>query len=159
VGDEVMLSTKNLPDARPKKKLSYKFTGPFEIEDIVGKQAYRLRLPEKWRIHPVFHVSLLEPYYRNASTVAPEDMILVGEDEEWEVEDILDDKPRYGKPWYLVRWKGFPPCEDSWIPKAYLAHAQRKLKEYETKGPPNPQISKARKPRLRVRKEDPGEEQ
>ena len=26
----------------------------------VGKQAYKLELPKKWRIHDVFHVSLLE---------------------------------------------------------------------------------------------------
>lgn len=26
----------------------------------VGKQAYKLELPKKWRIHDVFHLSLLE---------------------------------------------------------------------------------------------------
>ena len=26
----------------------------------VGKQAYKLELPNKWRIHDVFHMSLLE---------------------------------------------------------------------------------------------------
>ena len=27
---------------------------------LVGKQVYKLELPKKWRIHDVFHVSLLE---------------------------------------------------------------------------------------------------
>ena len=27
---------------------------------LVGKQAYKLELPKKWRIHNVFYVSLLE---------------------------------------------------------------------------------------------------
>ena len=26
----------------------------------IGKQAYKLKLPKKWRIYDVFHVSLLE---------------------------------------------------------------------------------------------------
>ena len=37
-----------------------KFFGPFRVLHLVGKQAYKLRLPRKWRIHNVFHVSLLE---------------------------------------------------------------------------------------------------
>ena len=28
--------------------------------EAVGKQTYKLKLPAKWRIHPVFHVPLLE---------------------------------------------------------------------------------------------------
>ena len=27
---------------------------------LVGKQAYKLELPRKWRIHDIFHVSLLK---------------------------------------------------------------------------------------------------
>ena len=37
-----------------------KYLGPFEILEAVGKQAYKLKLSSKWRIHPVFHVSFLE---------------------------------------------------------------------------------------------------
>lgn len=58
VGDQVMLSTKNLRDARPKKKLSQNYTGPFAVVDLVGPQSYRLRLPPTWRIHPVFHLPI-----------------------------------------------------------------------------------------------------
>jgi len=42
-----MLSTKNLPNARSKKKLFYRFTESFEIEDIIEEQTYRLRLSDK----------------------------------------------------------------------------------------------------------------
>ena len=57
-----MLSTKNLKQKRPSKKLSHKYIGLFRVEDIVGSQVYRLTLPATYRIYPVFYVSYLEPY-------------------------------------------------------------------------------------------------
>ena len=37
-----------------------KFFGPFRVLYLVEKQAYKLELPRKWRIHNVFHMSPLE---------------------------------------------------------------------------------------------------
>ena len=61
-GDPVMLSTKNLKITRPSKKLDHKYIGPFQVEKMVGSLAVRLILPTKWRTHPTFHVSTIEPY-------------------------------------------------------------------------------------------------
>jgi hypothetical protein len=43
-------------------KLDLKYYGHFPITERIGKQAYKLRLGDSvGRIHPLFHVSLLEP--------------------------------------------------------------------------------------------------
>ena len=74
-----MLLTKNLLNVRLKKKLFYKFIESFEVKNIIKKQTYRLRLFKKWRIHFVFHILLLELYYRNANTIASKKITFVNE--------------------------------------------------------------------------------
>ncbi|ODN80400.1 hypothetical protein L202_02652 [Cryptococcus amylolentus CBS 6039] len=45
---------------------------PLPIVSIIGRNAYKLRLPEEFsRVHPVFHVSLLEPYRSRAPAPSP----------------------------------------------------------------------------------------
>ncbi len=58
-GEKIWLNSKYIKTKR-NKKLESKFFGPFQVLDVVGKQAYKLELPTKWKIHDVFHVSLLE---------------------------------------------------------------------------------------------------
>ncbi|MBW0569940.1 hypothetical protein O181_109655 [Austropuccinia psidii MF-1] len=61
-GDMVWLSSNNIKSTRPTKKLSERWLGPFQILKKVSTHAYHLKLPSQWKsIHPVFHISLLEP--------------------------------------------------------------------------------------------------
>jgi len=62
VGDLVMLNAKNIRTRRPSKKLSPKLYGPFKVLEKKGNRAYKLEISPRWKIHPVFHVSLLELY-------------------------------------------------------------------------------------------------
>src|ERR1700723_801171 len=66
IGDFTFVKATFLCTTRPSKKLSEKNLGPFEIIAQVGQLLFTLRLPEQLRaVHPVFHVSQLEPATRN----------------------------------------------------------------------------------------------
>jgi hypothetical protein len=71
VGDKVLLSTKylNLKHSESSRKLLPKWIGPFEVVQVVGPVAYKLKMNPGWRVHPVFHVSLLEPYREDGQVV------------------------------------------------------------------------------------------
>ncbi|MBW0538492.1 hypothetical protein O181_078207 [Austropuccinia psidii MF-1] len=92
----------------------------------VSTHAYHLKLPSQWKsIHPVFHISLLEPVKTSAipdRNQEPPPPIIIEEEEEWEVPQILDSKLKRGKSWYLVEWKGFrqDPERSTWEPAKNL---------------------------------------
>ena len=48
------------------KGLIPKFEGFFEVIKKVGEVAYMLKLPERLKLHPTFHVSFLKPYSEDA---------------------------------------------------------------------------------------------
>ena len=90
-GDKVYLLTKNLRTRRKTKKLDHVKVGPFLIDKVIGPVNYRLRLPPDAKIHPVFHISKLEP--ADAKTPCQESFHFEPEAEnEFEVEKILDKK-------------------------------------------------------------------
>ena len=152
VKDKVMLFTKNFKDARSKKKLFYKFKKFFEVKNVVESQTYRLCLLDQWKIYLIFDVFLLKLYYINANIVSSAEMILVNEDEEYEVENILKNKKKWEKLYYLVRWKEFSLYENNWIFKHYLTNAQNMLKRYHKHESFIIIMFKTKKSRFRIRK-------
>ncbi|MBW0559909.1 hypothetical protein O181_099624 [Austropuccinia psidii MF-1] len=61
-GDMVWLSSKNIKSTRITKTLSERWFRPFPILKKISTHDYHLEFPYQWKsIHPVFHISLLEP--------------------------------------------------------------------------------------------------
>ncbi|MBW0497361.1 hypothetical protein O181_037076 [Austropuccinia psidii MF-1] len=86
LGDMVWLSSKNIKSTKPTKKLSERWLCPFPILKKKITHGYHLKLPSQRKsIHPVFHISLLEPV--NTSTIPnchqePPPPIIIEEEEE-----------------------------------------------------------------------------
>ncbi|MBW0594229.1 hypothetical protein O181_133944 [Austropuccinia psidii MF-1] len=108
-------------------------------------------LPSQWKsIHPVFHISLLEPVKtspipnRHQEPLPP---ITIEEEEEWEVSQVLDSKLKGRKLWYLVEWKGFSqdPERSTWESAKHLNNYPDLCKDFHSLYPdkPGPNSSKA----------------
>ena len=92
-GNKVWLNSKYIKTKR-KRNLETKFFGPFRVLYFDGKQAYKLELLKKWRIHDVFHVLLLEQDTKRKKRVDNENVELDAGDKngEYEVEVIWDNE-------------------------------------------------------------------
>jgi hypothetical protein len=133
-GDQVWLDSKNLKLNYFSKKFTPRREGPFKIKEVLGPLTYRLELPKTWKIHPVFHATLLTPYKETEAhgpnyTKPPPD--LINQEEEWEVEEILAHKRHRGRLQYKIKWKGYPTSENSWEPAAHLSNAKDILNKYK----------------------------
>ena len=115
-------------------KLAPKRYGPFEVVAQVSKVAYKLRLPQNWKIHDIFHASLLTPY-RETEQHGPNFLKLPSEiiegKPEWEVNHIIKERTFgcWKKKQYLVCWKGYPSSHNKWIASEDL-HAPDLLAEF-----------------------------
>ncbi|KNF05795.1 hypothetical protein PSTG_01192 [Puccinia striiformis f. sp. tritici PST-78] len=143
IGDFVWLDSTNIRSTRPTKKLSKKKFGPFEIESVISKNAFRLKLPPSWNhIHPVFHVSLLSssPSPFPGKALPPPEPVSVQDHLEWEVSKILDSRRRRSKLQYLVEWSGYLDDTDrtTWEPASNLTNCPDLLKSFHSSNPSKP---------------------
>lgn len=137
-GDKVLLTTKHLSTTQPTKKLAHRRAGPFEVIENIGEAAVKLRLPPNLAsVHPVFHVSMLEPWYDPLSGTSqprsppPPPPELVDDEPEYEVECILDAKGTGARRRWLVKWQGYAEHESTWEPSWALQNAQDKVEAFE----------------------------
>jgi Chromo (CHRromatin Organisation MOdifier) domain len=142
IGQKVWLEGTNLKTSHLTKKFALKRYGPFPITDVILPVVYHLTLSPSWKIHNVFHVSLLMPYKEteehgpNFAELPPE---LIKDQEEYEVEQVLALR-LYGH-WkrlqYLIRWKGYSHAHDSWTP-ATDVHAPDLVQAFHQANPQVP---------------------
>jgi hypothetical protein len=139
IDQEVWLEAKNLQLPYQTPKLAPKQHGPFCITKQISPVAYQLQLPDAWKIHNVFHASLLTPYHETPqhgpNYIKPPPELIEGE-HEYEVEAIVNHR-LYGRTktlQYLLKWKGYPHADNTWEP-ADQVHAPALVKSYHERRP------------------------
>jgi len=148
-----MLNAKNIKSKRPTRKFTPRLYGPFQVLEKKGNRAFKLDIPARWTIHPVFHVSLLEPYKvsdrpnREQPPREPED---VEGDLEWEIERIVKSEiitytrkvRRVNKEFkelrYFVKWAGCSEDENTWEPLEGLENAREEVQKFHRENPKMP---------------------
>ena len=139
-GDLVWVNSKNIRTLRPSKKLDFKLLGPFKITDAVGAAAYRLKLPPSLKaLHHVFPISLLEPYNPpTPGAKTPPPTIQIEDEDEYVVDQILDSKRTRNRVYYLVRWAGYGPADDTYEPASHLLNAKEAIVQFHKDYPSKP---------------------
>ena len=138
IGDQVWLLNRNIRSLRPSAKLDHKRLGPFKIINQINPVAFELDLPDTYRIHNAFHVSLLEPvsdqYLFNSSSPPTPTPVL--DSEEYYVNQLLDIKYVDGKAFYLVNWYGYSEADNTWEPIECLTGCDDLLREFHSQRTP-----------------------
>ena len=148
VGDQVFVKAKYFRSTRPSKKLSEKNLSPNPIIAQVGSLSFTIRLPDSMRaVHPVFHVSQLEPATPNVipnRVQPPPPPNEVDGEPKYKITEILDSKldhcRRQCPLLYLVRWAGYEGTDEetSWLVVTELGHATDLVADFHKAYPDKP---------------------
>ena len=147
IGGSAYILAKHIRTTRPTPKFSEAYLGPYEVIAKPSQNAYTLRLPKNLRsIHPVFHVSQLEPHVPNpfpGREVEPPGAVEVDDDgAQFEVKIIVDskiDRRCRVKLRYYVEWLGYENTDEqySWI-GADDVHAPKLVDSFHKRYPNKP---------------------
>ena len=148
IGGEAMVKAKFFRSHCPTPKLSERYFGPYKIIGKVGTLNYVLKLPDELRgIHPVFHVSMLEPVERHDFPGRDEPLpapIVVDFELEYEIDQVLDSKInrrfKHSPLRYLVRWTGYQNTDEAtpWLGWDDLEHANEAVADFHRRYPNKP---------------------
>lgn len=128
--EKVWLNTQNVKPNHH-KKIRPRQEGHFKIMKVIGPTTYQLKLPTSWKIHNVFHATLLwqyketEVYGENFPRPPPD---LVEGEEVYEVKQILKHRKRgWGYQYYV----GYPISEALWEPEEVFSNDENLLITYK----------------------------
>ncbi len=82
-------------------------------------------------IHSIFHVSLLK-FWHLRDENSKSQIILVKEEEKWEMKKIIDQQIKKEKVKYLVQWVDLSFYENFWESIKNLSNAKKIIENYET---------------------------
>ncbi|KAK3006526.1 hypothetical protein RJ639_015790 [Escallonia herrerae] len=121
-------------------RLLQKYEGPLTIVKKIGKMAYKVDPPHWWsrQLHPVFHVSMLKPFYEDTADPFRGQIKRQGLKPKAAgkrvAEAILNDRviiaSRKRHQEYLVKWQGQMDEENTWERAADLSAYADKIEAY-----------------------------
>jgi hypothetical protein len=137
IGERVVLSTlhrhREIKAGDPNRvaKFMPRFDGPYLIKHTNEKHStVTLDLPNLPNIFPVFHTSEVRPFKENDNDLFPSRVLIppnpisINGHEEFFIDKIVDEKKRYKKTLYKVRWQGEGPEGDIWLPADELTDCE-----------------------------------
>ena len=98
----------------------------------ISPVTYRIKLLTSLKMHNIFHMDLLIPHYETdayGEQYSQPPPKLIDEQEEYIMEEILNDDIHWCKKQYLVKWQGYPSSANEWVYAKDL-HAPELLAEY-----------------------------
>ena len=124
-GDLVWVNREGIPSTKEFTKMDAPRIGPFRVLKRISETAYKLLLPEKSRLHNVFHVSQLTKFVPREGEITPEEKKenianLVEPPKAVQPVSILREKKRYGAPQFLVRFSNTSFENDQWLKESEL---------------------------------------
>ena len=145
IGSRAYVKAQFFRTTHPSKKLADKFLRPYEVIAQPSTHSVTIHLPDSLcAVHPVFHVSMLEPATLNAipnRVQPPPPPVFVDGEPEFEIAKVLDLKMDYWrskcKLLYLVHWTGYAGTDEktSWILASELKNAPELVSDFHQSYP------------------------
>ncbi|XP_074336046.1 uncharacterized protein LOC141673215 [Apium graveolens] len=100
--------------------MAVKFYGPFQVVALIGKVAYRLKLPSSEGIHDVFHASHLKSFHGEVPLVVTlptsvsQHQLVIVKPPRAVIDRRIQKVHNVAQVQYLVQWDGLPNSEKTW---------------------------------------------
>ena len=140
IGSQAYVKAQFFHTTCPTKKLTDKFLGPYKVIAQPGTHSITLCLLDSLcAIHPMFHVSMLEPTTLNTipnQVQPPLPPVFVDCEPEFEIAEVLDSKIDHQrskcKLLYLVHWTRYAGTDEetSWILASELSNAPELVSDF-----------------------------
>lgn len=116
-----------------------KYDGAFEVVKQVGRVVFRLKLPDRLKVLPTFHVSFLKPFHkdlvdegRQQGKRAPP---VIRKQFDKRVENILDHQTmgqskKNRRTDFLIQWKGDNEADATWERDVCLWQFEEQINKY-----------------------------
>ncbi len=133
----MLVSTQNLSLKKGStRKLLPRFMGPFSVITEINPVTMEIDLPNKLRMHNVFHVSLLRPYIEGKSPRSPPIPVVLKGEHEFVVHKILKHdmikvSSKKTQLECLIKWKGYTDEHNTWEIMDSLHNCPEIVAEYK----------------------------